>query len=119
MVGRRGREDFVNPFRIVVFTRYEKRFYTLMKYTFMRKLVFFLIPVLVASIAAKAQVDTTKYEYCQVEVIGKLKGSKAKISVDFGQFQSIFSKAYKDKITGKVADFNSPMDALNYMVGVE
>jgi len=71
----------------------------------MKKTVFVIFFVVVAGVAAYAQVDTTKYEYCQMEVIGKLKGSKAKISVDFGQFQSIFSKAYRDKITGKVAVF--------------
>lgn len=73
----------------------------------MKKSVFVILFMLVADVVAYAQVDTTKYEYCQMEVIGKL-NDKAKISVDFGQYQSIFSKAYRDKITGKVAEFNSP-----------
>ena len=72
--------------------------------------------LLLAGITSYSQ---TKYEYCQIQVIGKFNG-KAKIVLDFGQdFNSlgwIRDRVIRDEMTGKAEQFNSAVDGINYMV---
>ncbi|WP_207420289.1 hypothetical protein [Desertivirga brevis] len=64
--------------------------------------------------------DTTKKayeEYCMVVATGKLLSTKVNIKMDYGQEQKLFSlqdQRLKDE-AGKVIDFNSAIDALNFL----
>ena len=73
-----------------------------------------LITILLVTIYSIA-FSQDKYQYCQIEVIGKLNG-KAKIALDFGEDLSNSQKMIRDKMTGKVEQFNSAVDGINYMV---
>lgn len=65
-----------------------------------------------------AQGDTSKTveRYCMVSAIGKLISQKVTISVDFGETLNMWKdNRIKDEMTGKVKNFNTVVDALNYM----
>jgi hypothetical protein len=54
-------------------------------------------------------------EYCLIVGTAKFFSTKVIVSIDFGQETEFFdSKRYKDE-NGKVVNFNSMIDALNYM----
>jgi len=57
-------------------------------------------------------------EYMQIVGTGKMLSNKVNIQIDFGQFQKFMSSknVIKDK-DGKLMDFNSMIDALNFMSG--
>ncbi|MGN0003197.1 MAG: hypothetical protein ACI35V_07170 [Sphingobacterium composti] len=57
-----------------------------------------------------------KYEYCEILSKSRLLSSKPKITVDFGQAYSFWKdkRVLKDE-NGKAIQFNSSIDALNYM----
>lgn len=60
--------------------------------------------------------ETSKYVYC--ELVGTLKFLSAKfnISVDYGQERRFFKDTkMKDEQSRKVGEYNSMVDALNYM----
>lgn len=72
------------------------------------------------TIAIKAQtntVDENKYIYCELVGRSKLLSSKINVEVDFGQAQNFFNTkdARMRDDNGKVINFNSMVDALNYM----
>lgn len=72
------------------------------------------------TIAIKAQtntVDENKYIYCELVGKSKLLSSKVNVEVDFGQAQNFFNTkdARMRDDNGKVINFNSMVDALNYM----
>ncbi len=53
--------------------------------------------------------------YCEIVGTGKFLSKKVEIEIDFGQEQSYFEKQWlKDKKGNKI-EFNSMVDALNYM----
>jgi uncharacterized protein YoxC len=76
----------------------------------------FFLFVLTTKVHAQVDTSRTVERYCMVSAIGKLLSSKVTISVDFGESLSLWKdNRIKDEITGKVKNFNSVIDALNYM----
>ncbi len=76
----------------------------------------FLAGFLLLSIFCYSQEDTTKVEqYCEIMANGKLFSRKVSITVDYGEFQHLFSDMRMKDELGKVQNFNSVVDALNYM----
>jgi hypothetical protein len=80
-----------------------------------------LLLLLASPFLCKAQSDTTaakKHEqYCMIIATAKFFSSKVSIAVDFGQETSFWhsqGQTIKDN-SGKVMNFNSVIDALNYM----
>ena len=77
---------------------------------------------LIAPAFAFAQNDTSKYipreQYCMLTVTNRSFSTKVYISVDYGQETKYFglntNRAVKDS-KGRIIDFNSVVDALNYM----
>jgi len=71
---------------------------------------------LLVSLSGFAQ-DTTKVEqYCRLVAYNKLLSNKVNIDVDFGQERKFFSdNRLRDEETGKIKNFNTVTDALNYM----
>lgn len=62
--------------------------------------------------------DSIKYVYCQIVGTAKFLSKKVTITIDYGQETKFFQfqdTRIKDETTGKVAVFNSMIDALNYM----
>jgi|WetSurMetagenome_2_1015567.scaffolds.fasta_scaffold331504_1 hypothetical protein len=59
----------------------------------------------------------SKFTYCELVGTTKLLSNKITVSIDFGQSRSILSigNSYKDPATGKPYEFNSMIDALNFM----
>ncbi|TGE08165.1 hypothetical protein [Hymenobacter fodinae] len=53
-------------------------------------------------------------EYCQVKARPKLNGRYV-ISIDYGQQQKLISENLFRDATGKAVEFNSAMDALNWL----
>jgi hypothetical protein len=82
----------------------------------MKKLLFITLALL--PFICKAQSDTSKKheQYCMIIATAKLFSTKVTIQVDFGQEQSYWHQAQQIKDdSGKVINFNSVIDALNYM----
>ncbi|MFZ4740070.1 MAG: hypothetical protein ACOYLE_02780 [Bacteroidales bacterium] len=58
----------------------------------------------------------TKYIYCELVGTGRFMSTKLTINIDFGEDVNYWKdNRVKDETTGKVAIFNSMVDALNYM----
>lgn len=87
--------------------------------TIMKRIIVMLLAL--APFVCKAQSDTTnlkpKEQYCMVLATARMLSTKVNITVDFGQETKLF--AFKDQRMkdeeGKVINFNSVIDALNYM----
>ena len=76
----------------------------------------FLAIFLLISLFCYSQEDTTKVEqYSEIMAIGKLFSRKVSITVDYGEFQHFFSDMRMKDEQGKIQNFNSVVDALNYM----
>jgi hypothetical protein len=67
-----------------------------------------------ASNAAPQGSVTRTEEYCQVSATPKLNGRYV-VSIDFGQQQKLISLNLFRDATGKAVEFNSAMDALNWL----
>lgn len=60
--------------------------------------------------------DTAKYTYAELVGTGRLFSTKVTVVVDYGEEKGFFEDTrVRDEVTGKVAKFNSMVDALNYM----
>jgi hypothetical protein len=86
----------------------------------MKKLAFtltlFLFCFIVKGQEIQTAVDSTKYTYCEIVGIAKFLSKKVTIQIDFGEFTKTWSdNRYKDPATGKPYEFNSMVDALNFM----
>lgn len=88
----------------------------------MRKLI--LTPILFLLIGFSTSVYsqttdtlmTSKYVYCELIGMAKFLSTKVTVAVDYGEERSFFQDTrMRDEQTGKVASFNSMVDALNYM----
>ena len=80
----------------------------------MKKLL--LITVLAILVVAATAQETRK-TFCEIVGTGKVLSSKVKIQIDFGQKTSYFGK-YKTFMvdeSGKKIEFNSMVDAMNYL----
>jgi hypothetical protein len=89
----------------------------------MTKILLLLALILpVFAMAQNTQPDSTKNDiheaYCMVIATSKMFSNKVSIQVDFGQATSWWKGNHGDVIkdnAGKVVNFNSVIDALNYM----
>lgn len=82
------------------------------------KVVFIVSLALFITMSTNAQSDSSKIEqYCELVAQGKLFSRKVTIDVNFGEERKFFAgdTRLKDEVTGKVKNFNSVTDALNYM----
>lgn len=87
----------------------------------MKKSIFIAL-ICLGSLTVKAQqADSTKStkpheQYCMIIATGKLFSTKVSISIDYGQHTTFFGDkgAVRDE-NGNLKDFNSVIDALNYM----
>ena len=73
---------------------------------------------MLVAFSSYSQSDTSKVEqYCELVAQGKLFSRKVTIDINFGEERKLFAgdTRLKDEVTGKVRNFNSVTDALNYM----
>lgn len=79
----------------------------------MKKFVFILCLLPLASFC---QSDTSKVQqFCEIVAAAKFLSNKVNIAIDYGEKSSIWKdQRVKDK-DGEAKDFNSVIDALNYM----
>ena len=82
----------------------------------MKKIYLPLVIILLLSTQAFAQADTTKVEqYCEVLATGKMFSNKVTIDIDFGQVRKFWSDNRIKDETGELKNFNTVIDAMNYM----
>jgi hypothetical protein len=79
-----------------------------------------LLIVLCSTLSAQSQtpndsIAAPRYVYCSFTDVSVFFGRKVNIAVDYGQQWSTDSIYWKDKQTQKDMEFNSEIDALNYM----
>ena len=76
---------------------------------------FFLSVIIFLSLKSFSQ-DTLKFEqYCEVVATGKLLSNKVTIDIDYGEERSIWKDHRIKDDTGKFKQFNSVIDAINYL----
>ncbi len=65
------------------------------------------------------QAKQTNFVYCELLGKGKILSSKVNVDIDFGQAVSFWTpdRRYKDE-NGKAVNFNSMVDAMNFMGSV-
>jgi|SRR5690606_1080003 hypothetical protein len=87
-----------------------------MKHLFFLFIWYLMITFSYAQEPEKLSKSNAKHEYCEVISRSRLLSSKPKITVDFGQAYSFWKdrRVLKDA-NGKPIEFNSSIDALNYM----
>ena len=82
------------------------------------KKLFILFIFIISGMISHAQ-DTTGYRYCEIVGTTKMFTSNINVLIDFGQEKHSWTwfkdQQLRDSITGKQIEFNSMMDALNYM----
>lgn len=75
-----------------------------------------MIIVAVISISASAMAQQTNYVYCELVGTQKLLSTKVNVRADYGQKASWWRGVdYIADENGKKVDFNSMVDAMNYM----
>ena len=69
------------------------------------------------SLCATAQDPAMIEQYCKLTANSKVFSNKFHITIDFGDIEKKWHKDYRlrDEKTGKPKEFNSVIDALNYM----
>lgn len=78
----------------------------------MKRFVFILASLIVFSLSASAQ---GRKVYCELLGTQKFMSTKVIISVDFGQKRKFFGDNRMVDENGNVQEFNSMVDAMNYM----
>lgn len=84
----------------------------------MRKFLLLVFLVGIFLIGAGQGVDSSspKFIYCELVGISNFMHSKVSIEIDYGQERGFFTDLrLRDEQNGKLAKFNSMVDALNYM----
>ena len=82
----------------------------------MKKLFFTTVLFLLIAISTSAQDTTMVEQYCKLVATGKILSNKVRIDVDFGEERKLFQdNRLRDEQTGKLKEFNTVVDALNYM----
>jgi len=83
----------------------------------MKKLIFTFLLFTAITFTITAQDTTLVEQYCKLIATGKMFSNKFHVSIDFGDVEQKWHKDYrlKDEQTGKLKEFNSIIDALNYM----
>lgn len=78
-----------------------------------------IVTLLLINFFAEAQKDHAHTEeYCMLLATQKFMSTKVTISIDYGEAFSPWKDAReRDSTTGKIAVYNSVIDALNYMNG--
>lgn len=75
-----------------------------------------ILCILFSSFCAFCQADTNKIEqYCQVIATPRLLSNKVTIDIDFGDEKRFLKDEQLRTEEGKVKQFNTIIDALNYM----
>jgi hypothetical protein len=81
----------------------------------MKRLLIISIALL-GSKVTNAQTDTSKVEqYCQLIVTQRLLSNKVTIDLDFGEEKSFWRDTRLKTTDGKLKQFNTVIDAMNYM----
>ena len=83
----------------------------------MKKLIFTILLFTSIALTTTAQDTTLVEQYCKLIATGKMFSNKFHIMIDFGDTERKWHKDYRlrDEQTGKPKEFNSIVDALNYM----
>lgn len=83
----------------------------------MNKMIFNFLLFCAIAVSANAQDTTLVEQYCKLTASGKLFSNKLNIALDFGDVERKWHRDYRlrDEKTGKPKEFNSVIDALNYM----
>lgn len=82
----------------------------------MIKYMFVAILVSQSFLALAQEIKIPDYTYCELLGYRKLLSTKVSVSIDYGQETKVFQdNRIRDEETGKVKNFNSMVDALNYM----
>ncbi len=81
------------------------------------KKIFTLLLISNFAFISNAQDTTMVEQYCKLTAAGKAFSNKLTISIDYGNTERKWYKDYRlrDEQTGKAKEFNSVIDALNYM----
>jgi len=78
--------------------------------------MFVAILVSQSFLALAQEIKIPDYTYCELLGYRKLLSTKVSVSIDYGQETKVFQdNRIRDEETGKVKNFNSMVDALNYM----
>ena len=80
----------------------------------MKKLLFVLVVSLLGTLAASAQDKV----YCELVGSHKFLSTKMNVKIDFGQERKFFGDNRLTDKNGNVIEFNSMIDAMNYMAGL-
>jgi len=82
----------------------------------MKKLFFTVMLFMSIAISTSAQDTTMVEQYCRLIATGKILSNKVRIDVDFGEERKLFrDNRLRDEQTGRLKEFNTVVDALNYM----
>ena len=82
----------------------------------MKKLFMATMLLLSVGMTISAQDTTMVEQYCRLVATGKILSNKVRIDVDFGEERKLFrDNRLRDEQTGKLKEFNTAVDALNYM----
>ena len=81
------------------------------------KKIFTLLLISTFAFVSNAQDSTVVEQYCKLTASTKMFSNKRYITLDFGDKEQKWLKDYRlrDQQTGKAKEFNSVIDALNYM----
>ena len=80
------------------------------------KKIIFITGILLTTITAFSQTDSTKIEqYCDVVATPRLLSNKVTIDINYGEEKSIWKDTRLKTDEGKLKKFNTVVDALNYM----
>lgn len=83
----------------------------------MKKIFFTSLFLLIVAFLVNAQDTTMVEQYCKLTASGKIFSNKLHVALDFGDVERKWHKDYRlrDERTGKPKEFNSVIDALNFM----
>ena len=83
----------------------------------MKKIIFTFSLFSAITLTINAQDTTMVEQYCKLTASGKMFSNRLNIVLDFGEKEQKWFKDYRlrDQLTGKPKEFNSVIDALNYM----
>ena len=83
----------------------------------MKKMIFTLLSSAAFTLSLPAQDTAMVEQYCKLTANGKIFSNKLHVTLDFGDIERKWHKDYRlrDEQTGKPKEFNSVIDALNFM----
>nr|DAK25068.1 MAG TPA: YfaZ precursor [Caudoviricetes sp.] len=84
----------------------------------MKKIVFALFVCLLSMSAFSQESEGVRKVFCELVGTGKFMSAKINVVIDFGQETKFWSGTYKQQLAdenGKAKNFNSMVDAMNFM----